>query len=214
MRTLRFLALGAIFACGLIASQASAVPSVTISYVGGSSAGSPVGDTIMANTSDVLTFDIAVLADSAGIGAMGIDILWTDADVAQTSANWETGTIITSFTPFTSADYSMPMAPIVGPDIDPNGVLISNIGFFGLPPAPSSTNVFLGTITFHIGSAASTLIQTGFFRTDGSSSSNEVGTFVTPNFSSFTITTPAPGATLSLAAGLVTLALVTMRRRK
>jgi len=216
MRSFRFLALGAVLVFSLAASQANAVNSVDVDYLGGSTAGPAVGDDVPANVNDILSFRVSVQADAASLVAIGFSLRWVkSASVNISTQTWQTGVVFTSFTPVTSTNMTLPFAPIVPTGVpDPTARQINNMGFFGLPPAPTSTNVFIGTISYQVLDTNAVQILPGFWATDGSVAQNAAATFLTPDFNGFSINAPAPAATLSMLAGITTLALLSLRGRR
>ena len=107
------------------------------------------------------------------------------ANSALVSATWATGTIFTSFAPFTSANLNVPTAASVSGGTG----LISNIGW--TPSSPTgpfsvSTNVFLGTVVFHVKTDLPQVVQTGFFDANFAVALDASLALITPDFTSFT----------------------------
>ena len=176
-----------VLAAGLVAMQAGASSLVRLDYVGGSTAAGGTGGTaIAANPGDLLSFDVSVEVDAIGLCLIHFDMEWVDdANSALVSATWATGSVFTSFAPFTSAVLNMPTAPTVSGGTG----LISNIGW--TPSSPTgpfsvSTNVFLGTVVFHVKADLPQVVQTGFFDANFAVALDASLALITPDFTSFT----------------------------
>jgi hypothetical protein len=215
MRILKLAAIVAL-ACGFFASQASAVSSVRLDYAGGSTAQAGTGgSSILANVSDLLSFDVSVDVDAAGLAALAFDIQWSDdADLDVVGQNWQTGTKFSSFGPVTTYLLGIPLAPSIVSGVG----TISNLGWtVGSPtgPFPTSTNIFLGTIVFHVQTANPAANVTGFF--NGITSVGQDGSLalVTPNFSTtFSVNVPEPGLSALMGLSLLGLALAGRKSKK
>ena len=78
----------------LVVSQANAVTTVRLDYIGGSTAAGGTGGTsIDANASDLLSFDVSVEVDAAGVATLAFGLSWfDDANSDLIARTWETGT--------------------------------------------------------------------------------------------------------------------------
>lgn len=215
MRILKIAAIAAI-ACGFFASQASAVSLVRLDYQGGSSLQAGTGGTgISAAVSDILSFDVSVDVDAAGLAVLAFGINWADdADLDVVGTAWQTGTKFTSFAPVTSVLLGIPSAPnVVG------GVgSINNLGWTtGSPTGPfaTSTNIFLGTIVFHVQTAGPAAAVTGFFDSITSVGQDGSLALVTPDFQpTFAVNVPEPGLSALMGLSLLGLALAGRKSKK
>jgi hypothetical protein len=214
MRILKITAL-VVLACGFIASQANAASTVRLDYTGGSSVtGGTGGTAIVANASDLLSFDISVDVDAAGVATLAFGLSWfDDANSDLVGTTWAAGTVFSSFAPVTSANLTAPTAPSVNGG---TGV-ISNIGW--VPSSPTgpfitSTNVFLGTVVFHVQTTLANVAGTGFFDANFAIASDGALNLITPNFSVFTTNpVPEPGLATLMGLGLLGLALAGRKQR-
>lgn len=215
MRILKIATIVAL-ACGFLASQASATSLIRLDYAGGSTAaGGTGGSSILANPSDALSFDVSVDVDSAGLAVLAFDIQWMDdADMDVASQTWQTGTKFTSFGPVTSILLGIPLAPTVVGGLGQ----ISNLGWTtGSPTGPfaTSTNVFLGTIVFHVINTNAATNVTGLFNPITAIGQDGALNFITPDFQpAFSVNVPEPGLSALMGLSLLGLALAGRKSKK
>ena len=196
-----------------VASAAGAASSVILDYVGGSTASMSTGGTsVDANPGDLLSFDVVLDAGSPGIAGLGFDLQWDNATLSLTGNSLLTMPAQAPFAgaPFVSFTGNFEVAGGTG-NVPADEDRLANVGFIS-PFGNATTTGNFGTVVFQVGDGDS-LLSSGFFRTDGSTASDGTN-FVTPNFSSFAVTVPAPAATASMFAGLLTLALVSLKSRR
>jgi hypothetical protein len=214
MRILKITAIVAL-ACGFFATQAGAITDVRLTYTGGSTAaGGSGGSVIDANASDLLSFDLSVQVDAAGIATLAFGLSWfDDSNSDLIAANWATGTKFTSFVPVTSIILNIP----VDQGVTGNTGVITNIGWItptATGPFAVSTNVFLGTVVFHVQNSAAQISQTGFFDANFAVGQDAALNLITPSFNVFTTNpAPEPGVATLMGLGLLGLALAGRKQK-
>jgi hypothetical protein len=217
MRILKIATIVAL-ACGFLASQASATSLVRLDYAGGSTAAAGTGgSSILANPSDNLSFNVSVDVDSAGLAVLAFDISWSDrADMDVVATSWATGTKFTSFSPVTSILLGIP-SPVATYSTPTDG-LISNLGWTtGSPTGPfaTSTNVFLGTIVFHVATANPSTQVSGLFNSLTAVGQDGALNLITPDFyPAFSVNVPEPGLSALMGLSLLGLALAGRKSKK
>lgn len=218
MRTLAIITL----TMGMVAmaSAAGAVSSVVVDYTGGGTGLPAPPGSVNAEIGDLLSFDIRVQIDSASVAGIGFDLQWEDnTNLVVASTAWETGQVFTSFSPPTAVTLLSPTGVLENQGNIPAGAgRVGNLGWFGLPPAPASTQIFLGSIVYRVvdgfGATGTQQLASGFFRTDGSSASDGTN-FITPNFGAITLNAvPEPGLAALMGLGLIGLAVAGRRAKQ
>ncbi len=235
MRSSILIALSAAFLF-LLTTQASAIPSIDMLYLSGSTAASPEagcgGDPgcVSANEGDVLTFAIVTTVESKGLVAYSFDLRWdvgleNEFDLA---GYRQRGTIF-----FASPNPTPPPDTLLLGDYSPAAVLApvestgSTAGIIGKweatsvapsPPFVASVSFRVGVVQFEVnspGQGGSPDMELGFYDPITNAYGVEpAGTFITPNFGTGRVIVPEPGTTMMIAASLSTLALLALRSRR
>ena len=181
-------------------------------------------DVCVGAVSDTLAFATTMVIDAAGTNAWSIDLAWDQG--LENAVNLVSVSPTTSFVrgfenptpPPTHIGYSsLALGTVTESDATNAGRINQVTGAVtqDLTLMIANTSFRAGTATFSIGATNQTVLNFGFFRTDGAVMGNAASQFVTPTFGSWVINqAPEPGTTLLMGLGLFGLAFAARWNRR